>query len=512
MNNPTPVFSTSQIREVERITINQLNTPSLMEQAGLAAATLAKEAMLTSTMQRVLIVAGPGNNGGDALVVARYLKHWGYEVTVIFTGNESKLSVDAKQAFEKWIAVEGTIVQCIPTNQQWDIIIDGLFGIGLTSTRPLCDDYQALIHSINQMKLPVLSLDVPSGLDADTGNIAGAAIKAMITVTFIGFKPGLLTHDGCNYSGKIALCNLGLNPTTLVTPHSWLLNFSFIESCLPTPRLINSHKGTYGSVGVIGGTAGMVGAAILAGTAALKLGAGRVYIGLIAKDTLSVDVQQPELMLHPIDHLFELNHINSLIVGPGLGTELAACIYLEKALQLSIPIILDADALNLIARYPELQELICSRQLATILTPHVAEAARLLQIDTATVQANRINATESLVKKFNCAVVLKGAGSICGFPNGDIYFNTTGNPGLSSAGTGDVLSGIIAALIAQNLKPENALLLAVYLHGAAADALLKTLHGPIGMTATKIIDSARYLINQWVYGTDVSSRYLRLFL
>lgn len=233
MNNPTAVFSTSQIREIERIVLNQSNAPSLMEQAGFAAATLAKEAMLTSTTQRVLIVAGPGNNGGDALVVARYLKSWGYQVTVIFTGNESKLSVEAKQAFEKWIADKGTIVEHIPANQQWDIIIDGLFGIGLTSTRPLCDDYQALIHSINQMKLPVLSLDVPSGLDADSGNIAGAIIKATITATFIGFKPGLLTHDGCNYSGRIVLCNLGLDLASLVTPHAWLLNFSLTQSYLP---------------------------------------------------------------------------------------------------------------------------------------------------------------------------------------------------------------------------------------------------------------------------------------
>lgn len=512
MNNPTPVFSISQIREIERIAMNQPNVLSLMERAGFAAATLAKERILTCVSQRVLIIAGPGNNGGDAFVVARHLKIWGYKVTVIFTGNESKLSIEAKQALEKWLAVKGTLAQHIPTTQQWDIIIDGLFGIGLTATRPLCENDQALIHSINQMQLPILSLDIPSGLDAETGNIAGVAIKATITAAFIGLKPGLLTHDGCNYSGEIVLCDLGLNPTTVIAPHSWLLNFSLIQSCLPIPRPINSHKGTYGSIGVIGGATGMVGAAMLAGSAALKLGAGRVYVGLVAEDALSVNVRQPELMLHSVDYLYELDHINSLIIGPGLGTELAACVHLEKTLQLSIPIILDADALNLIARHAELQEILSKRSSSTILTPHAAEAARLLQIDTDVVQANRIKTAESLVKKFNCAVVLKGAGSICSFPNGDIYFNTTGNPGLSSAGTGDILSGMIAALIAQNLKPEDALLLAVYLHGAAADDLLKTLHGPIGMTATEIIDSARNLINKWVYGADISSRYSRSFL
>lgn len=509
MNNPIPILSTSQIREVERVALEQPNTPSLMEQAGLAAATIAQEKMLTCADQRILVLAGPGNNGGDALVAARHLKLWGYHVTVIFTGSESKFSSEAKEALEKWLAVNGTIAQHIPTTQQWDIIIDGLFGIGLSATRPLNEDYQALISTINQMGLPILSLDVPSGLDADTGNIAGAIIKATITATFIGLKPGLLTHDGCNYSGRIILCNLGLNPTTLVESHSWVLNFTFIQSHLPAPRQMNSHKGTYGSVGVIGGAAGMVGAALLAGSAALKLGAGRVYIGLIANESVYVDVKQPELMLHPIDDLYELDHINTLIVGPGLGTELAACIYLEKALRRSIPIILDADALNLIARYPELQEILSNRSSSTTLTPHVAEAARLLQIDITAVQANRIKATESLIKKFNCAIVLKGAGSICGFPSGNVYLNTTGNPGLSSAGTGDILSGMIAALIAQNLKPENALLLAVYLHGASADALLKTQYGPIGMTASEIIDSARCLINQWVYGTNAPASYGR---
>lgn len=510
MNIPTPVFTTSQIREIERTAMTLPNTPSLMEQAGLAAAKVAKDRLLDNTNQRVLVLAGPGNNGGDALVVARHLKIWGYPITLIFTGSEINLSGDAKQALEKWLAIQGTLMHEIPSNEHWDLIIDGLFGIGLSSTRPLNADYQALIYAINQMKLPVLSLDVPSGLDADTGNVVGAAIKATITTTFIGFKPGLLTHEGCHACGEIMLCDLGLNPISQIKPHSWLLDFPFIQSNLPMPRAINSHKGNYGSVGVIGGSTGMVGAALLAGKSALKLGAGRVYVGLIAEDTLTVSVEQPELMIHPIDHLFALNHINSLIVGPGLGNELAACVHLEKALQQSIPIVLDADALNLLARYPELQEIVSQRKLSTILTPHAAEAARLLEVDTSIVQANRIKAAENLVKKFNCSVLLKGAGSICMLSKHNVYFNSTGNPGLSSAGTGDILCGMIAAFIAQNLEPENALLLAVYLHGAAADALLKTLHGPIGMTASEIIDSARSLINQWTYGTNASSRYLRL--
>lgn len=509
MNNPIPVYSTAEIREIERLAATLPNPPCLMEKAGLAAAQIAKDKLLISDKNKILVLAGPGNNGGDALVAALHLHAWGFQVTTVFTGEPSGLSPDAEQALKNWQSAGGVLLSEIPSSESWHIVIDGLFGIGLDyANRPLEEKYQHMIKAVNDMKLPTLAIDIASGLSADNGIAPNTAIKATITATFIGLKPGLLTHDGCEYSGEIILCPLDLDTVSMKNPRSWLLDQTMMTSLSFSPRPATSHKGIFGSVGIIGGSSGMVGAALLAGSAAIKLGAGRVYLGLLTNHPPNVDPAHPELMLRSADDLFELNSLNGLIVGPGLGKELSACLCLEKALRTPLPLVLDADALNLIAFHPELGNLLRARKAPSLLTPHAAEAARLLDTDTATVQNNRLKAAENLVGRYNCSIVLKGAGSICMLPSGNCYFNASGNPGLSSAGTGDVLSGMIGAFLAQGLSSEHALLLAVYLHGAAADALLATLHGPIGMTASEIIDSARRLLNQWVYGRDARSRYI----
>ena len=280
-----------------------------------------------------------------------------------------------------------------------------------------------------------------------------------------------------------------------------MMDRAHAQKLLPPRRPANSHKGMFGSVGIIGGAAGMIGAALLAGSAALKLGAGRVYLGLIAGDGLGVDTAQPELMLRPIEELFKLENLNCLVVGPGLGTDPNARYWLRCALESRLPLVLDADALNLIATHKSICSLLRKRTAPSILTPHPAEAARLLDTTVAAVQQDRMAAAAELMAKFNCCILLKGAGSVCAIPDGRRYINTSGNPGLSSAGTGDILSGITGALLAQGSAPEEALLLAVYLHGAAADALLEQLAGPVGMAASEIIPMARSLLNGWIYHT-----------
>ena len=258
----------------------------------------------------------------------------------------------------------------------------------------------------------------------------------------------------------------------------------------------------FGSVGIIGGAAGMTGAAFLAGTAALKLGSGRVYLGFVDEENApSVNPIRPELMLRPAFELFKMDHLNCLVIGPGLGMSTNAYFWLDCALKSTQPLVLDADALNLISIYPKLASTLSARKVDTIITPHAAEAARMQKIDTVTVQNNRMATVKKLVEHFKCYAVLKGAGSICILPDGKRYINASGNPGLGSAGTGAVLSGIIGALLAQGLSTKNALLLAVYLHGAAADELLDQLGGPIGMTASEVTDSARSLLNQWIYNS-----------
>jgi len=262
------------------------------------------------------------------------------------------------------------------------------------------------------------------------------------------------------------------------------------------PRPRDSHKGQFGTVAVIGGNNGMIGAALLAGRAALKLGAGCVHVGLLADNAPGVDTQQAELMLHPARAALQLPRVDVLAIGCGMGTDLAAQKILHDALKLDASLVLDADALNMVAMRPELRSLLVTRKAPSVITPHPGEAARLLGVNTEGVQSARAARAEELSKRLNCSVVLKGAGSLCVTQEGKTWLNNTGNPGMSGPGMGDVLSGMIAAFIAQGLSVDNALLLAVHLHGAAGDALAQQQAG-IGMTASEVTEWSRWLLNQW---------------
>jgi hydroxyethylthiazole kinase-like uncharacterized protein yjeF len=448
----------------------------------------------------VLVIAGPGNNGGDALVAARHLKSWWFKVSVVFAGEAARLPADADYAMQAWREAGGELLAAIPAEGKWDMVIDGLFGIGLA--RELSGRYLELVREINRMNLPVLALDVPSGLDADAGQTFRAAVRASHTLTFIALKPGLLTAYGPDYCGEIHLDTLGIDPAALLQPTGWLLEKSEVAAALkPRPR--NSHKGMLGSVGILGGAPSMCGAALLAGRAALKLGAGRVYAALLADAAPAVDTGQPELMLCSPEKLFHLDHLSCLAIGPGLGQSPQAVQWLRQALETELPLVLDADALNLLSLHDDLRELTKNRKGGTILTPHSAEAARLLSGTTHDIQQERVHSATLIARRLNSLVVLKGAGSICATPKGEWFINPTGNPGMSSAGMGDVLSGMIAALIAQRLTPQSALLLAVYLHGAAADEMVNQGIGPIGLTASEVTDAARMLLNRWIYPKPV---------
>lgn len=260
----------------------------------------------------------------------------------------------------------------------------------------------------------------------------------------------------------------------------------------------DSHKGMFGTVAVIGGASGMAGAALLAARAALKLGAGCVHAGLLADNAPAIDSLQPELMLHPAADTLRLPGVGVLAIGCGMGYDTAAQKLLHDVLHSEAVLVLDADALNILALRPDLCPLLLARKAAAVLTPHPGEAARLLGCVTKDVQVNRVAAVRRLAQKFGCSVVLKGASSLCATRDGRLYVNRTGNPGMSSAGMGDVLAGMIAAFIAQGMDADDALLLAVHLHGAAGDALAAQ-HARIGMTATEVTDWARWLLNQWLY-------------
>ena len=269
-----------------------------------------------------------------------------------------------------------------------------------------------------------------------------------------------------------------------------------VASLLP-PRQHDSHKAQFGNVAVIGGCNGMTGAALLAGRAALKLGAGCVHVGLLADNAPAVDMQQTELMLHPAPVALKLPKLDVIAIGCGMGHDINAQKILHDALKMDAILVIDADALNMLAMRPDLRSMLSTRKAPSVITPHPGEAARLLGNTSEEVQATRQASALELAKRMHCSVVLKGAGSLCVTQEGKTWFNNTGNPGMSSPGMGDVLSGMIAAFIAQGLNTDNAMLLAVHLHGAAGDALAAQ-QATIGMTATEVTEWARWLLNQWL--------------
>jgi hydroxyethylthiazole kinase-like uncharacterized protein yjeF len=475
-----------------------------MQRAGLAAARRAVS-LCNDQGGKILILAGPGNNGGDAFEAARHLREQFYAVSLVFAGDASRLPPDARAAYRRFVDAGGATRPDIPAEDRWSLIIDGLFGIGLQ--REMVGRHAELVRAANALaerdRCPLLALDCPSGLNADTGQLCRVTIRASHTITFIGDKPGLHTGDGPDYSGAISVATLALDPAQMSLPPNnapgQTVGSAHFSAQL-RPRAKNSHKGSHGSAGLLGGASGLLGAAFLAGRAALKLGSGRVYLGLLDAHLPPFDPLQPELMLRRPAALFSAP-LTALACGPGMGNSPQAVAWLEQACALELPLVLDADALNLLAVEGEVQlALALRRPLAfpTLLTPHPAEAARLLETDTATVQSDRIAAALELAAHYSALIALKGCGTVIATPDGQWFVNTTGNPGLATAGSGDVLTGIVTALLAQGWPGLEALLAAVHLHGAAADALVAKGCGPLGLTAGELIDSARSCLNGWI--------------
>ena len=490
-----PVYLSADVRALERVAAKRSDAAPLMQLAGLAAAEFARE-LLGDHGRKVLVLAGPGNNGGDAFELATHLKRWFFRVELVFTGDEHQLSEDALAALRKWRECGGNTYAALPAALRPDLVVDGLFGIGLG--RALEGRYAELVASANRMPGLKLALDIASGINADTGAVMGTALRATHTITFIVLKPGLLTLDGPDYCGEIRVADLGLDVHAMLDARGATTAAECVRQAL-TPRPHNFHKGRAGSVGVLGGAAGMAGAALLAGRAALKLGAGKVFLGLLSDNPPAVDYRQPELMLRTPRELLEAGTITAFAAGPGMGKVKTAEQLLREVLKANVPLVLDADALNLVAASKTLQARLPKRSAPGVLTPHPAEAARLLGCTTAAVQADRVKAAMELAQRYHAVVVLKGNGSIIGSPDGSWLINTSGNPGMASAGMGDVLTGMIASLLAQGANARAAAAAAVWLHGAAADTLAGLGNGPIGISAGELIDPARELLNAALY-------------
>jgi hydroxyethylthiazole kinase-like uncharacterized protein yjeF len=465
---PVALYLSADVRRMEQGAASAV--PPLMERAGAAAATLAARLAGDSVAKDVLVLAGPGDNGGDARLVADRLKALFFRVVVASRLDE------------------------IPDERRWGLIVDGLFGIGLS--RPISGEHARMVEHANRQGCPILALDVPSGLDADTGTVRGAAIRATHTLTFIAMKPGLLMLSGPDHAGEVTVADLGVDVAALVRPSAWVSEPSLFSAVLrPRPR--NYHKGMAGTLGVLGGAPGMTGAALLAGRAGLKLGAGKVRVGFLADSHPAVDPVAAELMLAHADEVLGTD-LDAIAAGPGLGASEKAETILGAALSSDIPCVLDADALNLLAQSELLRSACARRKAETIVTPHPAEAGRLLDVSTAEVQSDRIAAAKRIATRYNAHTVLKGTGTVIVARDGHWFVNASGNPGLSSGGTGDVLAGILGALLSQRHTGESAAVLGTHLHGCAADALVQEGVGPVGLTASELVDAARREWNRWL--------------
>lgn len=496
-----PLYSVAEIRSIEQAAAAALPAGVLMQRAGHAAAKAALDLLpVAACGARVLVLAGPGNNGGDALEAAAHLAQAGARVSIIHYPPAGASSAERQSAQQRASASDALFQpysEELVSSAPWALVIDGLFGIGLQ--RPLDGSVRQLVAQVNTLRCPILALDVPSGLDADTGQIvgqnkgdAGSALRASHTLTFIADKPGLHTAEGRDYAGLVQVAGLDIDSALLPATRLHLNDAGYFAGQLSSRRH-NSHKGSYGNVAVLGGASGMQGAPILAARMALHAGAGRVY-ALFAGHPLPYDAGQPELMCRSAqDYDFGTA---SMVAGPGLGTGAQASALLAQAIVADTPLLLDADALNLLASDSALQQALGARRQPVVLTPHPLEAARLAACSVSEIQADRVRSARQLAEKYQAIVVLKGSGSIIAAPHGDAVINPTGNAALATAGTGDVLAGLCGSLLAQGWPAWQAALAAVWLHGKAADVLVAESGNAIGLTASELIPAIRTELNR----------------
>ncbi|VXB72502.1 NAD(P)H-hydrate epimerase,ADP-dependent (S)-NAD(P)H-hydrate dehydratase [Massilia sp. 9I] len=488
----TDLYSVAQLREIERAAYAGVEPGTLMRRAGEAAARFALELLGERRDRPVLLLAGPGNNGGDALEMAAILADAGVDATVLHLPGQRETTDEAASAHERARAGTVGFIDMLPPDADWALVVDGLFGIGLT--RPLDGEYRELVASLDSLRCPILALDVPSGLDADTGAVIGPdgiAVRATHTITFLADKPGLHTADGRDHAGQVQVEALGVSPELLPAPAARLASADVFAGRL-SARRHNTHKGSFGDVAIVGGAHGMAGAAVLAARGAMYAGAGRTFVAMLDPGP-GYDSVQPEIMFRLAD---DFDHAGrTLVIGPGMGGSANAMRPLAKALGSDSPLVIDADAINLIGASPDLLGRLAGRSAPAILTPHPLEAARLLGTTAAVIQADRLASAREMALRSNATVILKGSGSVIAHPDGALLINPTGNAGLATAGSGDVLAGICGALLAQGWPAWEAAAGSAWIHGAAADLLVAHGVGPIGMTAGELPAAARAVLN-----------------
>nr|VFK23788.1 MAG: NAD(P)H-hydrate epimerase [Candidatus Kentron sp. LFY] len=491
---PHALYRAKQVQKLDRIAIQDFGIPGslLMDRAGFTSFQAMRRQWPNARSIRIL--CGTGNNGGDGFVIARYAKCAGLDVEVFPMGDTSRLTGDARGAFDAMTST-GVAPQPFQTNSLEDahVVVDALFGTGLD--REITAPWSDAIAAINQSPGATLAVDIPSGLHADTGRILGCAVRADITVTFIGLKQGMLTGEGRNLCGHLLFDDLGVPSETYRQFQSGVRRIDYdTERHLLPPRARSAHKGNFGHVLIVGGDTGFTGAVKMAGEAAARVGAGLVTIATRNTHASIIGLDRPELMCHGVETSADLQALLAratvLAIGPGLGQSPWAKAMLETSIETELPLIIDADGLNLLATSPHKLR---NRRRSHILTPHPGEAARLLGHDTAAIQDDRFEAVRNLANNFGGTIVLKGSGTLIFDQDGGLCLASDGNPGMASGGMGDVLTGIIAGLMAQGITIPHAARLGVCLHGRAADIAAQS--GERGMLASDLMTPLRGLAN-----------------
>lgn len=468
------IMNLEESRELEARCAVRMGLDTLMRRAGTFAAKWLDERL---PCPHVTVLAGPGNNGGDAIVCACALKRLGHTVQLVMPGGEPKTEL-AREMLADWIALGGTVISDPYMTEKADAVVDGLFGTGLK--RPITGDYLDAILWFNERQCFRLALDVPSGLHSETGHWVGTmpGVTADATVTFLSAKSGLYMNEGVDAAGAVVVSELDVSvPLTRLG----LIEYSdFDHICQPRPKF--SHKGTFGHVAVVGGAEGHIGAALLSARAALRMGAGTVTVELLTPNAMMVDPVAPELMFSstPLD----FSRFTAAVIGPGLGQSAAAKARLEAALASNIPLVLDADALNLIAGDKALLTTLLHRTVATVLTPHEAEGARLLKVTPQIIQSDRVNAVRDIALQTGAITVLKGPGTLIAMRSSRTWLSPYATASLATAGSGDVLSGMIASFLGQRYDTVESVLGAVMLHGYAGKERVA------GLTASEIASIA----------------------
>ena len=498
---PAALYRARDVREIERLAIEAGGIPGidLMERAGLEAWRVLRDRWPAA--RRVAVVAGPGANGGDGFVVARLAAGGGLSVSVALIGDPARLAGDARIAYRRMLdaglepAPPGAFAGDATPGAHPDVIVDALFGTGLT--REISGPAAGAIRTMNASPAPVLALDVPSGIHADTGRALGCAARAAVTPTFIGLKQGLFTREGRGCAGEIVYCDLGVPGHVLARVEASARRVAF-EDCAGSigPRRGDAQKGCFGHVLVVGGDHGFAGAARLAGEAAARTGAGLVSVATRREHVAALVASRPEMMVHGIESPGALGPLldraSVVAVGPGLGRGGWGRALLERVVATDRALVIDADAIGLLAQgmiaWP------CTAQRAVVHTPHPGEAGRLLGEPVGALESDRFSAARALAAAHPGTWLLKGAGTIVTEPEAIPHVCEGGNPGMASGGMGDVLTGVVAALLAQGCGPFDAAVAGACLHAAAGDAAARG--GERGLLASDVVSALRPLVDR----------------